>query len=1198
MNIRGIAELKLISPDGVEMPVGGVEENDICWTALRTLFLADNDFPSARDVTSQGNGSTVRWKLFCGTKDIYPTPLNCWCNKTAEVDVDVNTPYWTDAPLITDPDTVTFTASIPGPTTGQGARTVRVIGLRPDFNTGVYSALRANLTILKLSSPCNQPENYTLVVTYRLFLYPATAPYHLRVSNIHYETLRRVLKRSCQAVNSVSVVSSGMYEYSGSTAYDLDVLDTFALAQYGEGGTAREHELSDNGFHAASNGGSPSFYNLRLRHNTMTLPRAYGASEVATLGCFVKYHVLGGGNATTTLGGVNRIVGYNEALPGVTEPLQSVYQQRATPPGPFQDLTAGNTGVSTGAVSFDTSAWVDPLHQKLFRVRIASGGDLITPATYVVDVHSFIAGFAGNRWIPRTAAFPHAMPGNDHHFRKTAYEAAYETNVLFGGTTFRGNSTQYVLAADCSRSKAGFAIYDLLSGKKHVYNNASPVAFTGTAVADGVVAKDYYYIACANTGLWRLSPDRLTMEHIPTPVIDGLEKAYQLCIKHDVANTLWVLFDGGLCKLSNPDAAIGSLSWTVYNPTSGTTFSFTGITDGKWDKVVSMAIDPDNLADDQFLFMTVGPVAVSGSGYRHGFVWWKTSTGGGGTNPSTYGIDLLALAAWNTASLLPISDQLRCSQGRWSLTRCTPSQATPGIYHWVYGANTLNALYYYAKSFSPARAVPVTINGTTGFVTSETPTNVGWNGSCGQFVQASALATITNGSQLTSANAALEFYLREGPISTGGVLEDGYTYYGDLASVLCYLPGCNLFLTYESYIGAYAVTPFMLQPTHAKYATYKDAFWKTYGWDGSAWVLGLGTGRPVHATSETLPALDGAKVSFADGTSPSFITNEWWTSVLGKGLMKDNGTTYNFTLSFNLEPTETVAVSGAIPQTPLGVLVDEPVTFFPDVPTRSENYNAAYSGLSVFAQQKGLLIHHPDNPADYTNFYSDQVIPASTDFDLRFKWISYPTQSSTTLADLKAFGLATAVAYPAFVVYFAYDSSADQLRAYNSAGTVLGSAITNPTHGAECRITRVGTTVRTYFDGVEIGSGITSGVSGSFLVRSRGTQYSYDSGYYDIKLTYTEARRVLRVGNAGVPSGSFSPRFMGLTMYNTGDTRLTLGTGPGLSAVLDYTGAATAISGTGVVKVAPGAGWLIFHDAEPANPVTGVTLAHYLPVGL
>lgn len=1198
MNIRGIAELKLISPDGVEMPVGGVEENDICWTVLRTLFLNDSTPPTARDVTSQGNGSVSRWVMFYGTEDLYPTPLNCWYSKTAEVNVDVNTPYWTDAPVITDPDTVTFTASIPGPTTGQGSRVIQVIGLRPIFTAGVYNALTANLTLLKLSSPCTQPENFTLVVTYRLFLYPTTASYHPRVSNIPYETLRRLLKRCCQAVNSVSLTCSGMYEFSGSTAYDLDTLDTFALAQYGVGSITQGHELSDNGFHAPNSGGASAYGNLRIRHNVLTLPRAYDAAHATTLGCFVKYHTLGGGNQALTSEGVKRIVGYNEALPGVTEPLQSVYQQRATPPGPFQDLTIGNTGVSSGTVSFDTSAWVDPLHQKLFRVRIASGGDLASPATYVVDVHSFIGGFVGNRWIPRSAALPHALPGDDHHFRKTAYEAAYETNVLLGGTAFRGNSTQYVLAADCSRSKPGFAIYDLLTGKKHIYNSASPVTFGGTAVADGVVAKDYYYVACANTGLWRLSPDRLTLEHIPTPVGGGLEKAYQLCIKHDAANTLWVLFDGGLCQLSNPDALVGALSWTVYNPASGTPFSFTGITDGNWDKVTAMVIDPDNLADDQFLFMTAGPVALSASGYRHGFVWWKTSTGGNGVNPSTFGIDILALASWSTASLLPISDQLRCSNGRWSLSRCTPSGTTPGIYHWVYGANTLNALYYHTKASAPARAVPAAINGIAGYITSESPITVAGNGSCGQFVQTTALATITNGSALTTANAALEFHLREGSISTGGVLENGFIQYGDLASVLCYLPGCNLFFTYESYIGAYAVTPFMLQPTHAKYATYKDAFWKTYGWDGSAWSLGLGTGRPIHATSETLPGLDGAKVSFADGTSPSFITNEWWTSILGKGLMKDNGTTYNFTLSFSLEPTETVAVSGTVPQTPLGTLVDEPVTFFPDDPARSEDYITATIGPAVFAQQKGLLIHHPDNTSTYVNLYSDQLIPASTDFDLRFKWITYPILGSTTLDDLKAFGIATAVASPAFVVYFAYDSSTDQLRVYNSAGTVLGSAITNPAHGAECRITRVGTTVRTYFDGVEIGTGITSGVTGSYLVRSRGSQYSYDTGYYDIKLTYTEARRVLRVGSAGVPSGSYSPRFLGLTMYNTGDTRLTIGSGPGLSAVLEYTGAATAITGTGKVKVAPGAGWLIFHDAEPANPVTGVTLAHYLPVGL
>ena len=106
---------------------------------------------------------------------------------------------------------------------------------------------------------------------------------------------------------------------------------------------------------------------------------------------------------------------------------------------------------------------------------------------------------------------------------------------------------------------------------------------------------------------------------------------------------------------------------------------------------------------------------------------------------------------------------------------------------------------------------------------------------------------------------------------------------------------------------------------------------------------------------------------------------------------------------------------------------------------------------------------------------------------------------------------------------------------------------------------------------------------------------AHETGWHSIKLTYTENRRVVRVGNSGASTGSYAANFSSLTSNTvTGDTKVFIGSGSPLEAVLDYTTAGVALVGTGRVKVAAGAGWLIFHDSEAANPISGYAKAHYV----
>ena len=188
-------------------------------------------------------------------------------------------------------------------------------------------------------------------------------------------------------------------------------------------------------------------------------------------------------------------------------------------------------------------------------------------------------------------------------------------------------------------------------------------------------------------------------------------------------------------------------------------------------------------------------------------------------------------------------------------------------------------------------------------------------------------------------------------------------------------------------------------------------------------------------------------------------------------------------------------------------------------------------------------------------------------------------------------GLATGSGTYTYGLHFRYNANTGNLEVYNN--TTLVNTISNPSVDAVCRIARVGSTITAYYDGVSQG---TVSSSSKFVIMSRsGGGNNYESGWWDMKLTYTESRRVLIVGSSGAGTGYYSSKFAGLISNSvTGSNQIYIGSGSPLTAIMDYTTAGVALTGTGRVKVAAGAGWLIFHDSEPANPITGYAHATYV----
>ena len=623
------------------------------------------------------------------------------------------------------------------------------------------------------------------------------------------------------------------------------------------------------------------------------------------------------------------------------------------------------------------------------------------------------------------------------------------------------------------------------------------------------------------------------------------------------------MFEGGLGQSTD----LG-VTWTIYNTSSTPILSKTGLTDN-WSNCYAMIIDPVH-ADDRFLFVLNTSVNANDK-----WIWWSRTLAA--TNPTT------GLPVNWAAQVFDYMDHIICINNRFLINSSRVGDPGSGLYNIAFNASNMSSVTLEYNSTYNLITKPATIAGIDGFILCyqqndrQSPV----------FIRSSNLPTVST--SLTTVSPSIEFHFRYGisPFSADLRTYAG-SHVGNSVVLVTYFENSNLVVSLErKYNGKYVlgVKPLVLPPNHANYNTYKSAFWKEYGWDGSDWVLGNSSSKTIHNTAE--PLIDGLTISFSNGaTSPNFINTDFFNFVVGDGIMKDNATTYTYGIPYYPSNTELVTTftPSTVPATGLGLLIDEPVTFSPLSPNTA-------NAVNTIIQQKGYVNFSGANQY----IISDQIIPSTVgnrEFTLKFK--------INGIYSDKSLGIAT---YDGSVYTYLYYITPDTTTAgnvfiKNTAGTTIATILeANITIDSEISIVRdVSDVIRIYNDATLVYTGAANTSSLTVRFGSGGSYVTVygDSrgGFYDIKLTYVETRLISKVGN-GSTTGCFKSTFTGLTIPKVvNDSYLELNA---VSTVTEHKTSAEAMLLSTNVKVATGAGWLIFNSADIGKTITGYFTSHYIP---
>lgn len=1164
--------------------------NDVSWTTLVSEYITGsggNKFP----ITTPATGSLLTyWCIKFAIADFIQSPLNIGVpNVTTGLtfvyaNANVGYPTFVAKTLPTDKDYIQFVADLlPAATT----RTIYGLGIGVTRNGSTSFVIHDDtdtMTNLRLNTPCTQSASTVLRVTYKLYLDDEFTSPSSTIADGFFSNLRNTLKSSCNGTYTTNFNSATYPSYYGSSYYDLTAIPVskpISLTNLGQAGT----KLSDIGLFSGNTVSAP------LTTNAFTISGSDLLGNNHSMGVFVRSLLLyGSGTNSGSLSALSFLATQLDSpfmsqsiLPAGTSPIQNIFKQAAGASGPFQDLNY--LGTMKGNITIDDSAWATQVYPKVFKVNIVSGGSVGT-ATYKVETMAFTGGFVQNSYTPRDAILPQDGLNNlATSYYKNNFADSYTLDyVNTGGTTIRTpDGTKYVVTASCQRTKTGISIYNIETGQKIVLNSTSTPSLPVTNVSDIAVSNGYTFVTCSATGLWQIDPTFTTVTHL-TSIGAGVDssKAYQIDVKTN--GDLWVLFDGGLCKGITGDSG-ATWSWTVYNTGNG--FTASGITNSNWSNVTSMCVDPDH-ANDRILFILGS--AASTNTYAAGFIWWERSTST--TTIMTTGI---SYPSFSLSSNLQRSDLVRCINGYW-FTTIETSNSTSKTYHYcTWSGATPPSTWTSRATGSPlstaARFIPTTIAGISGAMVGSISSqssgnrpsfpdtsNKGVDATPAFFINSanfgSLPATLTN-------QSIIEFFVKYGTVDTLTTSLESYTgsvAFCNGATPVCYLPNNNMMFYWNDVFGKFSVSPISPKSTVTNYSSYKPAVWKSYGWDGSSWVIGNTNAKTVHSSSDTL--LDGLKIAFSNGvTTPDFVTGESFVFVVGNGLMKDNATDYTF--SYNTYPHNTERVSTfydltsgvttSVPNKAVGQLTNELVNYTP--------ISTTLVGKNTFLEQqkKGFI-----TGGTTRSLYADNYIPYSSPFDFSFKLGAMPL-----IADEKTISLVYYNGSSVSTSSFNIIIKATTIGMYMN-GNLIGSAYTPTGIDTVYTLSRGVDGILKFYAGSTLLSS-SALINGTFyypndVVLSIKTSNSYDGlcGYTDMKLSYYEPRRLVRIGDPTAHTGYFNDNYCGFTLPSIGDDKILVG---GVNQTITHSYSSGPAISYPNVKINCGSGFVEF----PAMPSVSVS---------
>ena len=606
---------------------------------------------------------------------------------------------------------------------------------------------------------------------------------------------------------------------------------------------------------------------------------------------------------------------------------------------PFQDVSylANGTGQLSAA-----GTWTNPDYPKFIKIDITGSGAVGT-STYRLRVRKNL-GFDGNVWTSAPGAW---LPW----FATNASAPSVFTNSVVThnliepepvGTTFNATTTgpishsieKYNFTSVITYDLTGITYASTVALDVRNFDALSTPALSVTGIKQVSVAADgRAWVACKNTGLWWVNPLTNTVTHMSIPGVT------QECHGVDIGRngSIWALMNGGLCSSFDNGA-----NWTVYNASSSPSLNFTGISDSNWASVNFIRVDPTHV-DDRVALVRDNATAVL---QTTAMVWWSVAS------PTPVGVV--------NSSIVPMRTN----------TNCFNVSDTDGFWVGIGGTGlTVNKFTFGSATFTTLVSYSgLGLGNQGGSNPNFYPQGIFFEKDAGG---ADNLYCINSGMPGGSLYIGTAMVTQAGVVT--GITPNGTNANNRYFTRPCYLgKGMWTWSVPDSY---QLVGPLCFDATPSGGAlAYLGE--DSYGWNGSTWAIGNANGKPTHAGQEAL--VEGITLAFTNGaTGTSFVSGDFYTFGVCKGLLKDNATTAQGSMNFYYAP---VTVSSDIDNS--GV-VGALSTYAPNTPITwgtlgNVTVDANYTTLSVV-----------DTTNDGFTIMSNEVLTG--DFAIEWTSPSYPT---------------------------------------------------------------------------------------------------------------------------------------------------------------------------------------------------------------
>lgn len=557
--------------------------------------------------------------------------------------------------------------------------------------------------------------------------------------------------------------------------------------------------------------------------------------------------------------------------------IQPVYSHAAetfasTAPNPFLDSMPA-TGSGTVQLS---GTWTNPDYPELYLIKMTAGG-AVGASTYQMWKRNH-TGFALTTYKPRPGVVvpvgswnmttnPNATLFNPlgSHGLITHYLADTKTTGVVDQVGVSADVYDY--STIVTSDNTGVTVYNIPKHEHKNFDADTTPALPVTKARQVSVNKATgdVWVACRDTGLWKINVPGNTVTHI-TVATHGVPA--EQCYGVDVGRngSVWAVFNGGIASSGD-----GGTTWTTYN--SGTTpaFNYVSISDGNWDSVAYLKVDPTHV-DDQMLIVRRADTVVNNT---VGGVWWSRGSATAVAITSSYS------GAWDSARL--------------STVRLNVSDNDS---FWVIAGNTISATrkLTYGSTSSTGTAI-----GTNNVYVQTVAFE---KGPAGQDCLMHVASSGTGYTVTLYDKDLVQVVPTFTPIATGD--ETPVTSYVTRAIYL----GKGMFCLTTSTGSSPQTTSvttlvvgILSDTSNSMVGPMSYLLWDKYGWNGTGWELNHAGSKPTHLASS--PLINGLSIAFQDGgTGESFVTGEYYTVGVLKGLWKTNSIAYTANHAYYLTPTK------------------------------------------------------------------------------------------------------------------------------------------------------------------------------------------------------------------------------------------------------------------------------------------------------